>query len=492
MIESIKENPALFSVMITLFFSFFFPRVFEENNARKKLSKWLYGKSYRKRYRNLLGYALNQLEINIDNKPIPSHKSRWKNHAKFYFRPAVYLWWFPISFAYPIMLLLFEWAASGTSGLVNDLPNMDSLWRWLVASSYVFLFFLSCIGFKKISGSSLSVLIGVFLAIITTAAVSLSSDTINAFLVTLSVLIISGAVLSAGSGASINFATNFGIGVSLGAAIGSFIGLAHDIGSVTSMTFILPIILYLSIFFGVNIGAAAGAAIGAAVGATVGIGIGCAVVVFIASAFSVDLYFDLISKNVYLTIFLSVLPLLNCLVDYLSWGISRWFLRHIASNEHILKTVIYSVLDVLFALLFLLMLAFLLPFILEWIIYLTKRAVHIPSYLEHFRNDPFGKGLGITGMFVTTLLPTTIHLVIALGAICLPIPKLRIITAKRLAKDHIDIYTSMKDMACVAWLVGTPILIIGGFFSLIRVPEAIKWVNEFLYQAAMAGVNMAH
>ncbi len=127
-------------------------------------------------------------------------------------------------------------------------------------------------------------------------------------------------------------------------------------------------------------------------------------------------------------VFLIFLPTANAVLDHVSIQVSRWLLTDLVNRRNAawqwLIIIGHVSADVFFAGLFLVLLAILLPAVLQ----LANHAfgligwavVEWGLYLEAARHKPFGAGWLVTGMLVTTLLPTVVHLLAAGGALALP------------------------------------------------------------------------
>jgi hypothetical protein len=125
-----------------------------------------------------------------------------------------------------------------------------------------------------------------------------------------------------------------------------------------------------------------------------------------------------------LIIFLFLLiPLINAVLDWLSWMTTRWLLGRLQRNPGWLALG-HIGLDALAAISFLLAIMWLLPAALTaangLLIWLDWPTFHWRHLMDFVWNDPLGRGLMITGMLVTTLIPTALHLVAALTSLLLP------------------------------------------------------------------------
>ncbi len=126
-----------------------------------------------------------------------------------------------------------------------------------------------------------------------------------------------------------------------------------------------------------------------------------------------------------LFVFYVGLPVLNALLDFASWGVTRFFLNRIASHESGRRVWLWLalelVLDLAAAVGFLVFLAVLLPFAIS-LANLAFSAAGLPTvnwraHLDAAEQAPFPKGVLVIGMLMTTLIPTALHLTIGLAAL---------------------------------------------------------------------------
>lgn len=124
-----------------------------------------------------------------------------------------------------------------------------------------------------------------------------------------------------------------------------------------------------------------------------------------------------------IVVFYLVLPIVNALTDYCSWGFTRFLLAKVDHSEESMlgfARVLAAVLaDLVFAVLCLLGLAAVAAFTLEAfnlvVAYFGWPEFDWRSQISLARAYPFTLGLFVTGMLLTTLLPTIIHLTLGLG-----------------------------------------------------------------------------
>ncbi|MEM8699967.1 MAG: hypothetical protein AAGF44_12395, partial [Pseudomonadota bacterium] len=163
----------------------------------------------------------------------------------------------------------------------------------------------------------------------------------------------------------------------------------------------------------------AGAGAGAgAVGVRVGIGVGRPVGVGVVFSLLVFSFigrllgdFASIAAATFIFLFFLLLPILNAMVDVLSWGITRWFVRQAARLGLTGRVFLEALVDIVLAFVCLMLLAALLPNAIA----LSNPVLPGPGVdwagraAEAVR-DPFGAGFMVTGMLLTTMIPTAIHL----------------------------------------------------------------------------------
>ncbi len=126
-------------------------------------------------------------------------------------------------------------------------------------------------------------------------------------------------------------------------------------------------------------------------------------------------------------LFYILLPAINALADWVSWGVTRIFLIRAANTAEGLWGAIRLVHELLAALLvgmvFLVLLAIALAtgITLSNVLFMAiaKPPVDWLSQLDAAAHDPFGQGLMIMGLLMTTVIPTFLHLAAGLAGIFL-------------------------------------------------------------------------
>ncbi len=119
-------------------------------------------------------------------------------------------------------------------------------------------------------------------------------------------------------------------------------------------------------------------------------------------------------------IFWLILPFFNGMLDWISLSVSRWFgqgiVAHDRSAQRLAWTLGLAILDLIAAILFL--------FAITWLLALGVEAaaaslgvdLALADYVRLAIAHPWSSGLWASIMVLSTLLPTAIHFVLALGA----------------------------------------------------------------------------
>jgi len=187
-------------------------------------------------------------------------------------------------------------------------------------------------------------------------------------------------------------------------------------------------LLVAAIVVGVGVGVIAGwvvDVVGVVAAVVVGVGVVAAVVVGVVGVVTVvgvvvSTLINHIDPNtiLYLLFFL-ILPLINAIFDYISMLFSRYFAKKILETHNKWKVFLDLVLDLLIAALLFVALALTLFYVIEFsnVHIIKDEALLIPieTYKTQLMSNPFDKDvLWITLMFVSTLLPTLMHLFLGL------------------------------------------------------------------------------
>ena len=213
--------------------------------------------------------------------------------------------------------------------------------------------------------------------------------------------------------------------------------------------------------------------------------------------YRVDGLFHYLSITIIL--FLVVLPFLNALWDWVSWGISRWLGTEIVRRRSVSRIAGHAVIDVVAALLLLLGLTVTLVIVIEGINVLGQTFANVaPLELDEFlvkaAADPWGpNGLWVTCLLLSTLLPTMTHflMVIASPLALLPPRRFRHWLADRLAGDP-----AAHELSEVAWYFAlfwpvAGVILVAMFAGVLWViAEAKEPVSDMLYQLALWTIDV--
>lgn len=220
-----------------------------------------------------------------------------------------------------------------------------------------------------------------------------------------------------------------------------FLGLLLFIGIVTGAFYFFGdrTIKRNSLFIGLIVAILAGSTV---VGAVVfsGTVIGAFVFAFLGSAalprISILIFVVLLvllhfttgssNKSMMLAFFYLMMPLVNALLDWLSWWVSRYFMERAAQERQVWVIVLDIAVDFLAAVAFMLALCLLLPAGAELLDRLYAGHLDVETglaaqtdwrtYAVLARDEPWGKGIMVTMMLVTTLIPTLLHIFFGVAA----------------------------------------------------------------------------
>jgi hypothetical protein len=130
----------------------------------------------------------------------------------------------------------------------------------------------------------------------------------------------------------------------------------------------------------------------------------------------------------FLLLFFIILPILNALMDWVSWAVTRFLLTriHEASDGLFGVTSVVSVLivNVVLALVFVVALAIMLPIGLEMVDFLLSifghNAFNWRTVATQAFQDPWNEGLFVSGMLLTPLVPSIANMTLGLAALGAP------------------------------------------------------------------------
>jgi hypothetical protein len=117
-------------------------------------------------------------------------------------------------------------------------------------------------------------------------------------------------------------------------------------------------------------------------------------------------------------LFFLLLPALNSVFDFLSWGASRYLLHDVAHEDRsISRTASHIVIEFALGLLLLYSLAFFIPFIIQLFNLFAARwgrpSIEWSAYAREALHAPWTSGLMVTVMLLSTLIPTAGHFFLA-------------------------------------------------------------------------------
>lgn len=175
--------------------------------------------------------------------------------------------------------------------------------------------------------------------------------------------------------------------------------------------------------------------------------------------------------NIIRILFLFVLPWLNGLLDWISLSVSRWFGRAIVaerdSPRSLLWTLGLAIADLCAAVAFAFGMAWLLAFGIEASAFWFDLSLELESYVIAAAESPWTTGFWATFMVLSTLFPTAVHFVLAVGAITMAWSgnPLRAWAARKLASGNEAEWLGPQLYLTFGWLVPT-----------LLVPAALIWL----------------
>lgn len=177
--------------------------------------------------------------------------------------------------------------------------------------------------------------------------------------------------------------------------------------------------------------------------------------------------------------FMVLLPFVNGVADYLSFGVSRKLLQAVADDADHWRLARHVGYDITLAFIFLFLLAGILlsgtAFYAQQVVSWVDADIAWQPFLQAARDDPFGGGLPVTVMLFSTLIPTFAHLLVAAVAILVrPLPGQHMIMAWLAVEGEIQ--TSRK-IGAVAWMMTA---VIGGLAGLSAVGYGVWTLFSFL------------
>jgi len=178
--------------------------------------------------------------------------------------------------------------------------------------------------------------------------------------------------------------------------------------------------------------------------------------------------------NTSILIFLLITPFLNGILDFISLSISRYFSQKIL-NENLFLILFHLVLDFIFALIFLFVLMALLYYSIDFFNTFIDEKLQIPidKMIYATLQNPFSlDNLWITFMLLSTLIPTLLHIILALASLLLYITKTTDWLIHQIEEGQKSEAKQMKATAFLAFLFTILALVI--FYLLVYIP--VSWI----------------
>lgn len=224
-----------------------------------------------------------------------------------------------------------------------------------------------------------------------------------------------------------------------------------------------------------------------------GVAVGGLIIALLLTVFVVPLKHTAIFS---LVIFVGILPIFNAFWDWISWGISRSLGRRLLSRSRrtFARILGHAVIDLGAGVFLLLGLAVTLFAAVSFYnkLYAQLRNTEPPLGLQAFSDkaatDPWGDGLWISLMLLSTLVPTALHFVMALGGILTgSVPEARrLAMATRLKKRGDE---KSKILVAVYYTASLPISIVAmlgvASIALFVIGEIWEPVSLIIYKTAV-------
>ena len=141
--------------------------------------------------------------------------------------------------------------------------------------------------------------------------------------------------------------------------------------------------------------------------------------------FREDTFINAITVSIY--IFLLMLPMLNGILDFISFSVSRYLSKKIATDKSIFLIILHLFLDLILAVVFFMFLLNLIYSAIDGLNTFGNVNIQVPTkeVFTSVLHDPFAiDNLWFTSMFITTLIPTVAHFIFAVIALILYFTKL--------------------------------------------------------------------
>ena len=391
-----------------LFYAWFYATLKEPETKQEyiaKLKKFHFLPFYRYWLKNIL----NKIDIYL-GKP---------KFSKYFILNNIFFHYsFAILYLFIVFLIIWLLGGSNTIGVLEILPKKDTL---LDKFFFIFLFFLILIlillnnNYKKLNINILSTLIPqkyikffgghkIYYSIIASIFVYILYKNILISIITL----IFSLVLNL---------TTLSILV---------LSLFFSFGAIGLMCFGISIAISVGKFRLPSVGIIV---LNSSVALTIGIGI----YLILSEGYFFNEY------NSSLLVFLLIIPFLNAILDFISLTVSRYFSQKIADGESIFLIIFHLLLDLILAVILFVGLAYILYYGIELFNALVDKNLQIPikEMLTDTIKEPFAlKNAWITFMLLSTLIPTLLHILLAISTFGLQITKLSPFYAKLIGESE--------------------------------------------------------
>ena len=379
---------------------------FRISGSKGDFLRWTQRNSIAERYHALLRWLLRRAEHLYD--------SRWLSWQAFAFSLV-------LAYLYPVLAALLGYALANNTqvaGLKLFDAQDNALLRWLVLLALLAMIVLTIriwLNYQRINAryDSLSQrLFGsrlpgrLLLALVVAAALLLYR-----YYASGGIDWTDFAVAGAGAGAvtvAVAGAVAFAIVAALVGAFTLAFAVAFADAVASTFAFAFAFALAFALAFAVAVAVAVAVTFAAAVAATVALA-----VVSVISSYLRGYYAD---AQAVLLLYL-MLPLINALFDCVSVKYSRYFSTRIAAGEGTGMVSKHLLLDAILALLFFFGLLLALPPLIDgynWLCSFTSLPpINWRELALQARDDPWGAGILVTLMLLSTLIPTLLHLLMA-------------------------------------------------------------------------------
>lgn len=178
--------------------------------------------------------------------------------------------------------------------------------------------------------------------------------------------------------------------------------------------------------------------------------------------------------------FIVLLPIINGLLDWTSWGVSRHFLDQASSETSWFRIAKDIIFDAAFAILCLVVLCLFLYMGIDVFNKLLDTQINWHSLAKTTYVDPWGEGFMTSMMIMTTLIPTIIHIVLGLMAIIIHlVPSTQLVALLEVKEGKPT--TNTDPFLAALWITFYPLTVIGILWYSIPFLFGVLRLDDFLY-----------